>query len=333
MTSNNKRITIMSGPHGTPVSELLSIIDQAARSPETPAQQGDAPRTLTDHSLVIGNDTMPGGPKNIYGLGEHEPFFVIERLNPVEMDEGEKLPPAVMDRFAPSRRIRALGAPQSKPKLAHLPRIEFGHDPLGRELLEMLTMKQRCFTTIAGSFKGVNERIESEIALLEKRDFNVSAYRDALMRVLEASQPFAGLMVQGGLIEVGPDICDAIENAMGMQMELDRKIRTANWYLDELSKANARFTADSATAPRTLKLADPNNDLVVLPGFIAFAADPSELKQSSMDALNSVKGHVERIEMAAADKALNNGRRFSSRLHMCNIMVKRGRLVEVSSQS
>ena len=196
---------------------------------------------------------------------------------------------------------------------------------------DMLDFNTRCFTTIAGSFKGVNERIVREIDLLEKRDFNVSAYRDGLMAVIAASQPFAGLMVTGGQVAVDADIRAAIDNTFSMQHELDGQIRTANWFLDELAVANKRFTAHSAIAPRKLKIADESKSSSVLAGFISFAADPSEVKQSSLAALNELKSHVEKRDMVAANKALTTGRAFSSRMHMCNAVVDRGALVVAES--
>lgn len=191
--------------------------------------------------------------------------------------------------------------------------------------MEDLDLNVRCFTTIAGSFKGVNERIEREIARLEKRDFNVSAYRDALQSVLEASMPFSGLMVKGGQVAVDADIRAAIERTFSLQHELDGNIRTANWFLDELAVANRQFTANSQIQPRKLKLADGSSSS--LSHFIAFAADPTALKQSSLAALETVKGYVEKRDMKAAQDALTAGKAFSGRMHMCNRLVERTTLI------
>lgn len=190
-----------------------------------------------------------------------------------------------------------------------------------------LDLNVRCFTTIAGSFNGVRARVESEINLLEKRDFNVGAYRDALMASVQATQPFAGLMVSGGQVAVDADIRGAIDTAFSLLHEVDGNIRTANWFLDELAVANRQFTSNSEIQPRKLKLADGQTSNSMLTGHIAFAADPTALKQSSLAALETVKGHVEKRDMKAAQDALTAGKAFSGRMHMCNRLVERATLV------
>lgn len=193
----------------------------------------------------------------------------------------------------------------------------------------VVDLQVRDFGTIAGSFKGVSERVSRELGLLEARGFNVSKFREGLMDATLATQPFAGLMLAGQCTAVDSDITAAIDRAFSLLHGVDGDIRTANWYLDELTVANQRFTHDSQIGPRTLQAANPTDASIALKGFIAFAADPSALKQESLLALGKVQAHVEAREMKAAHYALTKGRSFSGRMHLCNACVRRGTLVQV----
>jgi hypothetical protein len=331
MTDNSKRpegkrIIIKSGPHGTPVNDILDAIGQVGH------EHLEQERHAQAEALPTSGDYNHGGKTDGY--------FLFATRNPLEEPVGAPLSEAMMDRFVhPLLRFGAENRSVAEPN-AHdgrdldtvttLP-TDVVLNAIAEDNMDQLNLAPRCFTTIAGSFKGVNERIVGEIDLLEKRDFNVSAYRDAYMRVLEASQPFAGLMVRGGQVAVDADIRAAVDNAFSLQHQLDMNVRHANFYLDSLAEANRNFTAHSGTAPRTLCIADEKSDSTILPGFVAFAADSTELKQSSLAALGTVKGHLEKIDMRAADKALNEGRRFATRAHMCEILVKRGTLIDASN--
>lgn len=202
-------------------------------------------------------------------------------------------------------------------------------------MTQQIDLSIRCFTTIAGSFNGIRARVESEIAAIEKHSFNVEAYRTKLLSAVVATQPFAGMMVAGGQVAVDFTIVHAIEKAFRLLDEVDRNLRTANWFLDNLSGANRDFTRHSETKPRTLVSSEANEESTVIKGFIAFAADPANadngLKQKSFESLGKVKGLVEAMDMRAADKTLNEGRRYATRCHMIQALVSRGRLVVVES--
>ena len=202
-------------------------------------------------------------------------------------------------------------------------------------MTQQIDLSVRCFSTIAGSFNGIRARVESEIACIETRNFNVEVYRNQLMAAVVATQPFAGMMVAGGQVAVDFEIVRSIEEAFRLLDEVDRNLSTANWFLDNLIGANLDFTRHSATKPRTLVSSEANEESTVIKGFIAFAADPANadngLKQKSFDSLGKVKGLVEAADMRNAHDALNNGRRFATRCHMIQALVSRGRLVVVES--
>jgi len=194
---------------------------------------------------------------------------------------------------------------------------------------DIVDLEVRDFGTISCSYFGVGERIRSELTRLSARGFDVSAFEKGLADSLASTSSFSHLL-DCAQVAVDASICADIDNAFSLQFAVDADIRTANWFLDELVNARRAFERDSKVAARTLKVADEANSSDGLRGFIAFAADPSELREKSKSALGLVQSHVEARNMSEASRVLNEAKAFSGRMHLLSCLIRRGTLVEVS---
>lgn len=190
----------------------------------------------------------------------------------------------------------------------------------------------RDFNQLARTRSNDQERIERAVAAagaLGIDTSNVASRRDAALAKLVV---FSDRFETGGNHAVTEAEAAVINEVFGelwsIHSELDQLV--SHWHHYKQHKANHDgWEARLADRKRNFKLADDAGDNRIATSYVEYAAKPEETLAASKAAFVELFQAVQKGDLRAAHQADTRARQFSTREHLLDALIRRGKLVVV----
>lgn len=194
----------------------------------------------------------------------------------------------------------------------------------------------RDFSQLARTRANDLERIEQAVAAANALGIDtsqVASKRDAALAQLEV---FADRFESGGeqTVTEGESalIMEVFGELWGIHEELNKCV--SHWHHYKQHEANHdSWEKRLADRKRNFKVADEAQDNRIATSYVTYAASPEETLAASKAAFVELFQAIQKGDLRAAHEADTRARQFSTREHMLDALIRRGKLVAVEDNS
>ncbi len=211
----------------------------------------------------------------------------------------------------------------------------YGNDGDGDATIE-IKQDVRDFDQLARTRAHDLRQIETAVALanfLSIDTSNVASRRDAAQAKLEV---FADRFEMGGSQPVTEEEARVLHEAMGelWDTHADLNQLVSHWHHYKGHEANHdAWEQRLANRKRNFKVADDAGDNRIATSYVTYAASPEETLAASKAAFVELFQAIQKGDRRAAHQADTRARQFSTREHLLDALVRRGKLVVVEEVS
>ena len=211
----------------------------------------------------------------------------------------------------------------------------YGNDGDGDAAIE-IRRDMRDFDQLTRTRANDLERIERAVAAANALGIdtsNIASKRDAALARLAV---FSDRFETGGTHEVtaaeATIINEVFGGLWGIHSDLDTLV--SHWHHYKQHEANHdAWEARLAGRKRNFKVAEGAEDNRIAQMYIGYAANPADCLAESKAAFVELFQAIQRGDLGAAHKADTRARQFSTREHMLDALIRRGKLVAVEDNS